>query len=544
MEPFFETLVAEHPELAWTHVYLGDILSERDPQRAERHLRRAVQIEPRAAGPLVALAQHLARTVGEGEGRALDEACGLVRRAVELGGLSPAQVKVARNAFVRVCDFEGVERLGPLREVGRRWAEAGEHMALLAQLPAVETDADRLELVEQHRIAAARMMAEAERRPIRRPAARAPGPIIRLGFLSADLRNHPVGYFAEPLFEHRDPRFEIYVYALDPGPEDDRQAAFARRATVFRRLASASSRDVAQAIADDDLDVLVELGGATHLNKPEVLAWRPAPVQVTWLGYPHPSGLPAVDGFLCDAWNRPTDPRLSPDPLLVMPKSWIALGGDPFPAAPAVAPQPPESRNGFVTFGTANNGYKYTRRLLRTWAAIAAEVPNARFLFVRPEAASSVFRENVRRIFAEHGVESERLVFQAVRGAHLGFYNEIDLSLDTFPLTGGTTTVEALWMGVPVVSLRGKAFYERLSASILANAGLSDLVADDLDEFRTKALGLARDPGRRADLRRGLRERLRASPLCDAAGFARDFYRLMRHTVEERAARRPAGKQT
>ena len=546
MERFFHALVAEHPDLAWAHVYLGDALSLREPDRAEAHLRRALELDPRTPGPLMALAQHLSRTSGKGEGAALDEASRLARRALALGGLSPAQVKVARNAFVRVCDFEAVERLGALAAVGRRWAEAGEHMALLAQLPAVVTDEDRLELVEQHRIVAARMMAEAERRPIRHPQPRTFGPRIRLGFLSADLRNHPVGYFAEPLFAHRDPQFEIFCYAVDPEPGDARQAEFARRATVFRRLASASAHEVAQTIADDDLDVLVELGGATQFNKPEVLAWRPARAQVSWLGYPHPSGLPTVDGFVCDVWNQPTDPRLSPDPLLVMPNSWIALGEGAFAHAPAVDPQPPEVRNGFLTFGTANNGYKYTRRLLIAWASITAETPSARFMFVRPESASWVFRDNVQRLFAEQGVAPERLVFRPVRGGHMGFYNQIDLSLDTFPLTGGTTTLEALWMGVPVVSLRGKAFYERLSASILANAGLPELVADSLEAFRATALRLIRDPAARADLRRTLRPRLQASPLCDGRGFARDFYSLMKQTAERAAQgeRQGPGKQS
>jgi predicted O-linked N-acetylglucosamine transferase (SPINDLY family) len=210
-----------------------------------------------------------------------------------------------------------------------------------------------------------------------------------------------------------------------------------------------------------------------------------------------------------------------------MPRSWIALGPTTFSEAHAIDPRPPEARRGFVTLGTANNPYKFTRESLRAWARITAAVPDARFCFLRPEGASAVFRANMVAAFAAEGVGAERIEFRAVRGAHMGGYNDIDVTLDTFPLTGGTTTVEALWMGAPVVSLRGEGFHERLSASILTNAGLADLIADDLEAYRAKALALAADRARRAELRATLRERLRAGPLGDAAGFAADFYDLM-----------------
>jgi predicted O-linked N-acetylglucosamine transferase (SPINDLY family) len=139
-----------------------------------------------------------------------------------------------------------------------------------------------------------------------------------------------------------------------------------------------------------------------------------------------------------------------------------------------------------------------------------------------------VFRTHVTRAFAAEGVPAERLVFRAVRGAHLRFYDEVDITLDTFPLTGGTTTVEALWMGAPVISLKGEAFYERLSWSILANLGLEELVADDLAGYQAAALKLAADRARRAELRATLRTRLRRSPLGDTEQFAADFFALAR----------------
>lgn len=529
-EAFLAALVARRPEIGWAQLQLGDVLSERGDAAAEAHLRRARALEPASLDALVGLVQHLARTKGPEAGNALDEAHRLARAALGLGALTPQQAKVLRDVFAQVCDFEAAERLGDFRTLGRAWAQAGLHTALFRQLSRVRTDADRRELLEEHRICGRAMVARAERRPIRRPAPRPPGEKIRLGFLSSDLRRHPVGYFAEPVFQHLDPsRFELFCYAFDPGPADAMQSAFAARST-FRRMPDATAREAAQVIADDDLDLLIELGGSTHMNKLEVLAWRPAPRQASWLGYPHSEGLPTIDGLICDPFVAPADATLLAEAAWRMPRSWIALGST-FSDAFVIDPTPPEVCKGCLTFGTANNPYKYTPEVLATWASIVAATPGSRFAIVRPEAASAVFREHIIRAFAAGGVSADWIDFHPVRHEHMPIYNEIDISLDTFPLTGGTTTVEALWMGVPVVSLRGPALYERLSASILSNAGLAEMIADDLGGYRAIALRLAADGQGRAALRSGLRERIRRSPLGDTAAFARDFYALVETVV-------------
>lgn len=533
-EAFLREIEPRFPNISWVQLYLGDLEAEHDPVSSERRLRRAHELDPRGLGPLLALAQRLARRAGPDEGHELDEAAGLARQALGASALTPEQSKVLRDVFSRVCDFEAVARLGDFRAAGRRWAEAGLHTALFRQIPWVSGEAGRRELVEQYRIAAAWLEAQAGREPIRRPPVRPPGKVIRLGFLSSDLRGHPVGYFVEPVFQHLDPaRFEVFCYGFDRGPADALQTAFQARATAFRRMPELSNREAAQAIADDDLDVLIELGGSTSGNRLEVMAYRPAPRQASWLGYPHSAGLSTIDGLICDPFNVPSDETLLLERPLIMPRSWIALGPTTFRDELAIDPATPEARNGALTFGTANNPYKFTPASLRVWAEITAAVPGARFAFIRPEGASAAFRNAVLPIFEAAGVPAERVAFHAVRGAHLPWYNEIDISLDTFPLTGGTTTTEALWMGVPVVSLKGPAFYERLSWSILANAGLAELVADDLAGFRKIALDLAADPARRRELRDGMRARLKASPLGDTEGFARDFFDLVERLVRE-----------
>ena len=213
-----------------------------------------------------------------------------------------------------------------------------------------------------------------------------------------------------------------------------------------------------------------------------------------------------------------------------MPRTWIALGPSTFSDAHAIEPVLPEARQGGLTFGTANNPYKYTPAALRTWASIVAAVPGSRFMVLRPEGASAVFRANITAAFAAEGVTAERIVFRAVRQTHMAHYNEIDITLDTFPLPAARTTVEALWMGAPVISLRGEAFYERLSWSILANLGLDDFAADDLAGYRAAALRLG-GPGAPRGPRASLRDRMRTSPLGDTEGFARDFYALTENSV-------------
>jgi len=528
---FIEDLAQRFPDVAWIHLHLGDMVAADDRARGLTHLRRAVALAPDNRDCVVALIQVLERGRGPEEVRELDEAYGLARRAMALGWSNPAHAKVFGDSFGRVCDFEALEALGDFKALGRAWSGAGIHVALLRHMARATSPGDRVELLEQHRIWGRAVEARAGAEPLGR-APRGPRTKIRLGVMSSDLRKHVVTHFAQPIFDHLDRnRFELYAYSFFRGDEDAVQARIASQVTEFRWRPDSTVRGAAQVIADDSLDMLVELGGSTHMNKLEVMAYRPAPVQASWLGYPHSSGLSTIDRLVCDPFNAPTDPSLLIERPLMLPRSWISLG-PAFSNEPAIAEASAQDRYGVVTFGTANSPYKYTADGLRTWARIVAAVPGARFAFIRPEAASPTFRRNVLAAFAAEGVAADRVVFHPVRGAHLPVYNEVDITLDTFPLTGGTTTVESLWMGAPVVSLVGEAFFERLSYSILSNAGLGDLCAHDLAAYVETAVGLAGDRERRRDLRATMRSRLRESPLGQTEAFARDFYDAIAGAVE------------
>lgn len=540
-EAYFTEQLAEHGDHAWIHYNLGGTIIDYDRARGNAHLEKAVELDPDKSDYRLALAESLGRTRYGDESEHLERAYEVLKGVIVEGEpLAASPLKVAMEIIVRLADYDRIDAMGSFSEIGNRWIDSGRHTAMLSHLARVRTPQDRLELVGMHRRWGEKVDIAVAKWPIRRPGPRPDNGKIRVGFMSSDLRAHPVAYFAMPLFQHYDrSRFEIYCYSYYEGQnEDPTQKRITELVDVFRWRKDIGDHDAAQMIADDQLDMLIELGGSTHMNKITVMAFKPAPLQASWLGYPHSAGLAAIDHLILDPYVCPPNLDLVIEEPLKMPKSWIAMGEMAFPERP-ITETIPQTRNGFVTIGTANNPYKYSRDMVRTWARVTAAIPDSRFMFVRPESGSPSFRKNITALFEAEGVAAERLRFEDVRGAHMPFYNEMDFSLDTFPQTGGTTTCEALWMGVPVVTLVGETMFERLSYSILTNAGLGDLCAHNEEAFVQAALNLANDPARRQELRTGLRGMLKASPLGQTQQFATDFYEMIKGAVDRAKA---AGK--
>jgi protein O-GlcNAc transferase len=537
-EIYLRGLLAELETAGWLHYQLGLVLGEYDRPAGNVHLRRAVELEPANIDFRLALIESLDRTRGGEEGGNIEESYQLAKAAIDQRGqiTDPVARKILYEVLQRAGDYPALARLGDFRARGRAWAESGRHAPLMKQLSAVETDADRDELLEQHRIWGRLVERRAAEAPIRRPKPRAADGRIRLGLMSSDLRRHPVGYFAMPLFETIDPRFDLYAYSYYQGGEDEVQKAMAARAKAFRWNPEIGPREAAQVIADDQLDMLIELGGSTFMNKLEVMAYRPAATQASWLGYPHSAGLSTIDYLVVDPYVLPERPELILEKPLMLPNAWYPLGGFHFRPEPVADPEPPVARNGYVTFGTANNPQKYTPQVIAAWARVMDATPGSRFLFIRPEGGAASFRENMRALFAGGGIAAERIEFEPVRGLHLPHYNRIDISLDCFPQTGGTTTCESLWMGAPCVTLVGPSVFERLSYSTLMNLGLPELCARTVDDYVAVAAGLAADPARIAELRSGLRARMQASPLGETEQWAKDFYGAVARTLEDPTA--------
>jgi len=350
--------------------------------------------------------------------------------------------------------------------------------------------------------------------------------------VSPDFRNHSVARFFLPLLEGHDRgAVEIACYA-----------ELARSDAVSERIRSLADRwsptvglshdELAARIRGDAIDVLVDLAGHTSDNRLLTFARTPAPVQATWLGYPGTTGVAAIGWRFSDAECEPPGDadRRSSERIWRLPHGFHCFA--PPADAPAVAP-PPCAARGSVTFGSFNNFLKLAPETIALWGRVLAAMPGAQLLLKSNFVFDAAAHQRHLERFAAAGIDPSRIVilpYMPDERAHLAAYGEIDVALDPFPYNGTTTTCEALWMGVPVVTLRGDRHAARVGASLLTRVGLPDLIAGDEAAYIAVAAALAAAPQRLAALRAGLRAQVAASPLCDAGGFARaveDAYRAM-----------------
>jgi protein O-GlcNAc transferase len=351
---------------------------------------------------------------------------------------------------------------------------------------------------------------------------------LRIGYVSPDFRLHSVAYFLEPLLKAHDRQVvEVFCYAevLRPDMVTAHLQGFADH---WRPTVALSDDELARRIQADAIDILVDLAGHTSNNRLLVFARKPAPVQVTWLGYPNTTGLEAIDYRLVDAVTDPDGEGGAPvsevcasETLVRLEGCFLCFGairGAPEPAAP------PRLKTGTVTFGSFNNATKVSPATFDAWAMLLRRLPEAQLLLKGKQFADAAARALLLARLAERGVAPERVELVAWvpnTVAHLALYDQVDIALDPFPYNGTTTTCEALWMGVPVVTLRGDRHAGRVGASLLGQIGLTDLVADSVGEYVAIALALANNSERLNDLRGSLRPRLAASSLCDGPAFAR-----------------------
>ena len=349
------------------------------------------------------------------------------------------------------------------------------------------------------------------------------GAPLRVGFVSGDLRMHPVGYFLEGvLAQLADHGIEAVAYPTTA----EADALTSRLRPHFRAwypLAGIGDADAARRIHDDRVDVLVDLAGHTAGNRLPVFAWKPAPTQASWLGWWASTGVAAIDWLVADPVSVPLDAehRFS-EAIVRLPHTRLCF--TPPEAAPEVAAGP-ASRGAGVTFACYQNLAKINVRTLGLWARVMDALPHARLRVQDKHLGFPGPRAEFARRLASAGIAPARVELhgRAPRASYLASYADVDIVLDTSPFTGGTTTCEALWMGVPTVTLAGVSLIGRQGASLMNAAGLPDWIAADEDAYVRLAVARARDIAALADLRASLRERVRASPLCDAPRFASDF---------------------
>ena len=343
---------------------------------------------------------------------------------------------------------------------------------------------------------------------------------IRIGYISPDLCVHPVGRLVRPLLTQYDrTQFAVHCYARCA--EDALSETFRAAVDVWHNIRALSAAEAAALIRRDEVDILVDLAGHTKGNSLPVLAFRPAPVQVTGIGYFNTTGLSAVDYVLSDVYVDPPgagDDAMTEE-IIRLPHSHFCY---PLPDdLPPVMPPPMEQR-GCVTFGSFNNFNKVTDEVLCLWRQVLDAVPGARLLVKSRIFDHREGRAMVAKRLARCGIPAARVEMRGFSRGYLAEYGDVDIALDPFPYTGGITTCEALSMGVPVVTLAGESHGARFGASLLTNAHLPELVAQTPPDYVRIAAGLASDPATLRALRRNLRTMLRHAPLTDAAGYVHD----------------------
>ena len=476
--------LAISPDLSEAQINLaGCLMDAGDLDGALDAAQRALQL-----GPEIPAAHNLAANVFK-EAGAVAEAVDALDRAIELQKDNP----VFHSNKVYILEFDPRCDAHALLAEQRRWNDR--HAAPMKKF------------IQPH---------ENDRNPERR---------LRIGYVSPYLRDHAESFFVVPLLESHDrSRFEIYCYS-DTDHPDAITERMKRSTDVWRQTTGASSEELAEQIRRDRIDVLVDLAMHMAFNRALTFARKPAPVQVAWLAYPGGTGMDAMDYRITDLWIDPigTDESCYREQSIRLPQTWVCF--DPLADVPPAA----ERASGPICFGSINNPCKLNEPLLELWARVMNAVPDSILLL---QTLSKFQRKRIVQHLQTHGITATRLQFapRCSRDEYRKLYRRIDICLDPLPYNGITTSCDALWMGVPVVSLAGSTAAGRAGRSILSNLGLSELATDDADKFVHLAASLAADLPRLAELRRTLRDRMRGSPMMDGVGFARnmeDAYRRM-----------------
>lgn len=353
---------------------------------------------------------------------------------------------------------------------------------------------------------------------------------LRIGYVSADLRAHAVSFFLAPLLAAHDrSQFELYAYA-NQASNDVVTEQLRAQFDHWRSIVAMDDERAAELIESDQIDILVDLSGHTAGQRLLVFARKPAPLQVTWLGFPATTGVSAIDYRLTDPYGDPPGltEHLYSETLLRLPAIFCCYRPPDSEVAPAQSM--PCAAGRLFTFGCLNNFAKVTDNAIGVWSRLLMAVPGSRLLLEIRGVDEGPIRAAVEHRFAACGIAADRLMLvpRAPCNQYV-LYREIDLALDPFPCNGGTTSFDALWMGVPFVAMAGRHFAARMGVTILHNMALGELVADDEDHYVRIATGLAQDRLRLQALRAGLRERFLASPLVDGAAFGAQVDAAFRH---------------
>ena len=516
----FERAAALRPDHLEAHTRLGIALSDMGKRHeAIAAFQRALSLDPNCPEALHNLANAL-----HANGR-VDEAISMVRQALALRPDFDQALILLGNAQKDIGQLDAALASND-RAMQLRPDDASLHSNRLYTLH-FHPDYDAAALLREHLAYNARHAAALAKSIRSHDNDPSPDRPLRIGYVSADLRSHPVGMALEPLLAHHDhTQFQIICFANAP-IEDEVTRRLRACSDRWHCIAGWSDQQVAELVRGEKIDILVDLSLHLGHNRLLVFAQKPAPVQVTYLGYPSTTGLSTMDYRLGDPYiDPPGTERYYVEQTIRLPRTylcWKWSGKDlPISELPALS-------NGYVTFGSLNNFCKVTPAVLETWGKVLAAVKDSRLILRCPPGQTSV---RVRQTLAQRGIDPQRieLFSRLPLDQYVALCSRQDIGLDPFPYPGHTTSLDSLWLGVPMVTLAGNTAVSRAGVSLLYNLNLPELIARAPDQYVAIARALAEDLPRLAELRRGLRSRLQSSPLTDGPGFARDVeaaYRAM-----------------
>ncbi len=352
---------------------------------------------------------------------------------------------------------------------------------------------------------------------------------LRIGLISGGFKKHPVGWMITTALEHlpKD-EIELFIYTTD-SYHDVLTKRIRKTCVQWKSVVGYSDEVVADMIRDDEIDILMELSGHSADNRLKTVALEPAPISIKWVGgLFNTSGLKSMDYLLTDAKESPEgEEAFYTEKLVRMPDDYICFTP---PDYDVFVDELPAKKNGFITFGCFNNPTKVNTELLSKWGELLQEVPNSRLYLKSKQYDTELVRKRVTDHLAELGIEEHRILFEgnSLHDALLETYNKVDIALDPWPYSGGLTTIEALWMGVPVVTKSGPTFAGRHSTTHLTNAGFPQWVTDNWEDYKNVAVQLSSDIDKLAEIRAGLRQKLLNSPVCDARRFANNLTQAFR----------------
>jgi predicted O-linked N-acetylglucosamine transferase (SPINDLY family) len=499
--------------VADVHFNLGNALTMlRRQDEAAECLQRAIRLQPDFYEPHISLGS-LFRDCGR-----LEESLALHQRALELRPDSAEAHNNLGNTLKSLGRFaEAVESYRRAIAIDPQMWVAHSNVLLAMNYAGVSSAAERFGAAQEfgRAVAAVAPAAVWSEDGAGQPER------LRVGLVSGDLRNHPVGYFLQSVLEEcRSLRLELTAY-YTRHVTDEVTDALKPCFASWRSIAELKDPEAAALIRADGVQLLLDLSGHTANNRLPMFAMKPAPVQATWLGYFATTGVAQIDYVLGDPLVTPAGAESEfTERIWRLPESYLCFT----PPAVSVAPGPlPALANGCVTFGCFNNLDKMNDEVVALWSRVLHAVPRSRLFLKTLQLKDDVVRHRTHQRFASHGIADHRVLLEgpAPRADLLAAYNRIDIALDPFPYPGGTTSVEGYWMGVPALSRRGDRFLSRIGETLAHNAGLSDWVADGDEAYVDKAATFAADLPSLSSLRATLRDRVLASPVCDAKRFAR-----------------------